>query len=813
MQYISNAPALKFTILFSLGILIGSKYSFYISVLIAVIVLLILITVILLNSKYKPNYFILPGLCFLIIVSGIFKSTVDFKFTPVNSIKLIPDTRQNSKIKLTGIIKEIPDYDSSRIKFILESICIASGEDTIFVSGNVLAEIKEDIFSKNKIPGNFFEAGDKISMKGRLSEPNGARNPGEFDYEKYLNIHNIYKIFYVNDLRQVQIVSKHNLNYFEQYILIPIKIFVLKTIDKSYSGDESAYLKGLITGERNDISKEMKENFVNAGVMHLIAVSGLNVAYIIISVSLILTFLRIPAIPKLIITIAFLIFYCLFTGSTASIIRASIMGTLVLISISIERKIIFYNIIGVAAMLILIYDAKQLFDPGFILSFSAVISMAVFLNVFEKILLTPIREMNIRGKKITIILLALFLTSLAAQIGTIPITCLYFSKISIVSLIANVIAVPLANLSLAIGFFQMFVAAASDYLSSVISETNVLLLYLQLSFIKWCASFEFAYFRVNDFSLLNIISYYSILALLITIKQVKEIIFRIILCFLILAAAVLYKYDFDNNLRVTFLDVGQGDCSVIQTPDDKTILVDCGRKSYVSDSGERTIAPYLRRNGISKIDLLIITHLHLDHIGGIIYLLENFKIGKIIDSGQKYNSSFIKTMDSLISIKNITRETVRSGDCIYNIENLRMYFLFPSRDFVNLSGQTLNDNLNNGSVVFILKYGETEILFSGDIEKESEKFLIDTYSGFLDTDILKVAHHGSITSSTIPFIIKNTPEYALISCGIFNKFGHPSDIVVNSLNNIGAIVYRTDLDGAVLFESDGNGIDLIDWYH
>lgn len=810
MNKVENMPALKFTILFASGILIGSQYLF--NTFLLLITILILIVTILIFS-YRKNFFQVSVilLYLIILLTGIYKSNLDFYYLPENSIRLIPDTKQNSSIILTGIIKNIPGYDTGKIKFTMASSFISTREDTFHVSGDVIIEIRKNLFSKTDPEPPLLEAGDSISVRGKLSEATGKRNPGEFDYRKYLEIQNIHKLFYVNDYKNVTVVSKYNLNFFYQNILMPVKTFVLNTIDENYTGDEAAYLKGLITGERSDITQEMKDDFVNAGVMHLIAVSGLNVAYIIISLSLILSLFRIPLIPRTMITIAFLIFYCMFTGNTASIIRASIMGILVLIAIILERRINFNNIIGMAAMMILIYDAKQLFDPGFILSFSATLSMAVFLTTFEKAFLCRIRELNIKGKKISLILLALFFTSLAAQIGTIPITANYFGKISVISLLANIITVPLANLSLAIGFFQMCIAAISDQLSSVISETNGILLHVQLNFIQWCASLDFAYFSVENFNLAGIFAYYLTVLILIVGKTGGNFCFRIILCGLVICGQFLTEIDFEEKLKITFLDVGQGDCSVIHTPDNKVILVDCGRTSFVSNSGERIIAPYLRRNGISKIDLLIITHLHLDHIGGINYLLENFEIGKIIESGQKYNTAFTNTMDSLIQAKNIPRETIRTGDYINNIENLRLYFLFPGSEFVNQDGYTLNNNLNNGSVAFILMYKENEFFFSGDIEKESENFICTTYSGFLETDVLKVAHHGSITSSTIKFIVNNKPEHAVISCGMHNKFNHPSDLVLNRLNNIGAVIHRTDTEGAVMLQSDGRNIEVIDW--
>jgi competence protein ComEC len=471
----------------------------------------------------------------------------------------------------------------------------------------------------------------------------------------------------------------------------------------------------------------------------------------------------------------------------------------------------FYNSLGVAAMLILLFDPKQLFDAGFILSFSATFSMVLLYTRFEKIFLKKLTMHNSSFKKFILALLVLLFTSLAAQIGTIPITANYFGKISLISILANVIAVPLANLSLAIGFLQIFFSLLSENLSALIAETNGVLLFCQLSFIKWCASLELAYIKVRDFNFADMITFYGIVILLLSIRKWKELFLRILICSMLLAGNFLFNFDMTNKLRITFLDIGQGDCALIQTPDGRNILVDCGRTSFTSDSGERTILPYLERCGISRIDLLIITHLHLDHIGGINSLLENIEIGKIIDSGQKYNSAFINKMDSLIIVNNVEREVVSAGDMIRDMDDLRMYFLYPDKNYRDKDLSDQKENPNNGSVVFILKYGDTDFLFTGDAEKESEEIMVRQYSDFLKTDVLKVAHHGSITSTTIPFAIRNKPGIAVISCGKFNKFNHPSDIVLNRLERSGTKIYRTDLDAAIVMESDGIKIDIIDW--
>lgn len=808
MPDLKNSPALRFSVLLTAGIITGSNVLFNPLYLLLPIVILAAVGVfqIYRNSKFSSA---VPSL--LIILAGILKSNFDFFYIQNESVYYYPETGKNSFVTMTGVINEIPDYDSSKIKFVLNANSIVSGKDTSTVSGKVSVTIRKNIYSKAGIPPPILNAGDLIRIKGKIQLPPGKRNPGEFDYRDYLFNNYIYKIFNANGYENVKAVSTGNLSFTEQSIILPGKLYALKNIDEFIKGDCASYLKGLVTGERSDISEEVKTAFIDAGVMHLIAVSGLNVAYIIISVTLLLSVFRIPLMPRTIVTAVILVFYCLFTGSPASIVRATLTGIALIVSVMIQRKVNFYNTIGFAASVILLFDSKQLFNQGFILSFVSVLSMVLIYTLFEKIFVNKIHEWKIHGRKFTHGLSVLFFTSLAAQIGTLPVTVNYFGKVSVISLLANVVIVPLANLSLAVGFFQILTGIFSNYMSSVIAVTNNLLLNFQLYFIKWCASLDFAYIKTASMNPFFVICYYFAVILMITVKDTRDFFKKLIIASLTFMALMLFRYDFSKKLRVTFLDIGQGDCTLIQTPENKTILVDCGMISQNYNSGERTIGPYLIRNGISKIDLLIITHLHNDHTGGVNYLLQNFNIGCIIESGQKTFTSFSKTTDSLVSAKNIYRKVIRTGDVIKDLNDIRLYFLLPDENFVNNEGVTAGDNLNNGSVVFLLKYKESKLLFTGDTESEGEKFLYKTYNDFLKSDVLKVAHHGSITSTGIPFVMKCRPDISVISCGKFNKFNHPSGIILNRLERTGSKVFRTDTGNAVILETDGYEFEYVNW--
>jgi competence protein ComEC len=806
MNFLRNIPAIKFFTAFALGVIAGNIFFFSAQYLFFALVLLFIFNLILFYKSPESNFKSIL-LFLLIFAAGLFKSNIDFHLTESNSIKKFPDSGKNNYVQLTGVIKNIPDYDSGRVRFVLSSENLVTMKDSFDVAGDVIVRIFK---SGQKIEDNVkeLEEGDRVNLIGRISTPQPMRNPDEFDYKRYLQLQGIDKIFTVNGYNFYEVTSKENLGLLDKYIIYPSKKFALNNINRFVPGDEGAFLKAIVTGERTDITKEMKVDFVNAGVMHLIAVSGLNIAYVIIFLTILFSILRISQPYRLILIIILLFYYCLFTGSSPSIVRATFMGVIILTGFQIQRKIIIYNVIGFSGLLMLLYDSKQLFDPSFILSFAAVISIVFLYKRFEDLFIHRVKA-NTLWKKFLFWMMVTFFITLAAQIGTLPLTALYFNKLSLVALFVNIFAVWASNISLALGFLQILVGVFSDFLSSTIGETNYWFLKGQLWLIKYSAQLPFSYINIYKFSFVNLVLYLAFTINLFTLKK-YNLRFRSTLAVLIVAAFYLTNLDFNKNLKIAFLDVGQGDCAVIKTPEGKTILIDAGGQNFNYNAGENTVTPYLKRNDIDKIDLLIYTHLHMDHIGGLKYILENFQVDNILESGQRYNSPYVNSIDSIIRAKKIPRSVMRFGDVIKSDE-FRLYCLFPNEEFVKLSSDYSNSNLNNGSVVLKFKYKDTEILFTGDAEKDAERFIVNSYGNFLSADILKAGHHGSITSTTIPLAIKCNPKIALISCGLYNIYNHPSDIVLRRLKLLGSDIYRTDLDGALIVESDGSKIDVTDW--
>lgn len=760
LDKLKNIPALKAAIALSAGIIAGAWFEvihFYVLIGLTAVIILCLFVL----KKYSENTFTTILFLSLIILFGAFRAGLDFHTLPENSIAHIPDTPEKEKYKITGIINEIPDMDSNRVRFRMDVTGIMKGSDTIEVEGEIIASIYKSRYRNDPPPQ--FKAGDKVMLTGRLVTPWGERNPGEFDYRNYLRLHDIHKSMLVFGYENAEYVSGGHLNFVEQNIVFPAKYFATNIIERNMSGDEGEYLKGLVTGQRNDISAETKDAFIKTGVMHLIAVSGLNVAYVIIIITVLLGAFRIYFKKRAVIAIGALIFYCVFTGSSPSIVRATIMGILLLIAYESEMKTNFYNIAGFSALVILIFDTKQLFDPGFILSYTAVLSMVFCYERFKPALIDKLDKYEWRYKRYLKYVMILLVTTLAAQVGVLPVAGSYFEKISVISIVTNLVVVPLANMSLAIGFMQILAALFSEYLSSVIAAANTALLSFQLWFIKLCASWDFAYVEVYRFDLFNILMYFAGLVLLITMSK-RNYRFRLTMAVLIIAAVILHNAGSEEKFRASFLDTGTGQCTVIETPDGRTILIDCGTKTETYDSGERTIIPYLKRTGVERIDALIITGTDRNRTGGMEHVLGNFPVTKVIKGSEMF---FEYDQEQALKRAGVKVEETVSGDVIDQVENMRIYFLAGAK----------NDEFSVKVV-----YGNFNILFSGGIGVD--------YGEFLDADILRT---GSKADENI--LKQSNPQIVITT-----------DEIPGSHRSI-----PTNREGAVIIESDGESFEMVEW--
>ncbi|OGH87225.1 MAG: hypothetical protein A2206_01150 [Candidatus Magasanikbacteria bacterium RIFOXYA1_FULL_40_8] len=252
----------------------------------------------------------------------------------------------------------------------------------------------------------------------------------------------------------------------------------------------------------------------------------------------------------------------------------------------------------------------------------------------------------------------------------------------------------------------------------------------------------------------------------------------------------------ENYLQITFLDVGQGDAGFIEWPNGEQMLVDCGKDSKVL-SGLGSVMSFYDKH----IDYLLVTHPDMDHYGGCIDVLKRFEVGQIIYNGVQGDSEAWKYFWDLVLENNIENKKISAFD-VWEIDGSQIKFLYPDKE-------VFGKNDNDKSIVFVLSYGESDILFTGDAEEELEKYLLENYEEYLDVEILKVAHHGSNGSSSEDFLNKVSPEYSVISVGKDNYYRHPSLRAVKRIERIGSGVFRTDMEGDIAFKIYQNGVERL----
>lgn len=792
-------PVIKLTLIFVVGII--SAKIIFINFYIILALLIISVSLLLISKSTSKNSAFFSSIAFFV---ALLIFSIGNHYSYINLQNISPLIKEIDKVKdvtVTGTIDKIDLIRKNELILYLSADSLYS--DEFFVRDEVLllCKIQLEPHSMNRLYEKL-EPGNRMLLKGFYYKGREKRNPGEFDYNAYLSSKGVAGILKVVDSSSIQITSEEH--DFYKSALHQIRKGIDGQLKKYHNMETFSLLRGLLLADRGEINYETKTHFINAGVIHVLAVSGLNVGFIVLI--FLLVFGRLNLFLRSGITIAGLIFYLILTGASASVFRATVMAVVLIIAYLSNRSTHLINSIAIAALVILIIDPNQLYDAGFQLSFSAVISMMLIYPYIENI----INQMSVKNKIFKYFLVAIGL-SLSAQIGTLPFTFYYFSKFSTVSLFANLIVIPAIGVITGIGVITLIISPLIPFLSTYYSAANNILTGWLFDIINFAGSLNFSYISIYDYSLLDSILFYVLSLITIFLyKKLEHRVLKVIAVILfILNIFVISKIDNknllpDNYLSIMMIDVGQGDSFLIKFPNGKTALVDAGNTTTLFDNGDRVIIPLLNYLGIKKIDYGIVTHIDSDHYGGFVSLILNGMVGEIIKPELDTALSKDKRFEELIQKRGVAIKYFKEQKL--EVGNTSLYFLYD--DSINsLSGESTNDR----SGIFKMVYGQTSFLFTGDVEKKIEKFYANKYKYFLDSDILKVGHHGSKTSSSEEFLEYVTPEVSLISAGFKNKFGHPSGEIIERLENVGSTIYRSDLQKSILLRSDGNEVSIINW--
>jgi competence protein ComEC len=632
-----------------------------------------------------------------------------------------------------------------------------------------------------------FEPGERIEAEIRIYSLQNPTNPGQFDYRAFLNRQGI---FLHGELVAAEIISKRQ----KRLSWNLLRTAVHHRIDKTFDETTAPLAKALLTGYRQELDREERQYFARAGLSHIMAVSGMHVGFIIAPFWLLIPWLwqwRFGGVAGLIILSLLLFTYAGLTGFSASVSRASLMAWLLSAGKLMRRMKDSLNLMGVSAFILLLINPSQLFEIGFQLSFGAVMVILLLMPVTRELIPVSIRYTK-RGN-----LLMVVLVSFIVQLGLYPLLVWYFGEFSIIGPVANALVVPLLSIVVPGSFILLPLA---DLNLTLLNTPNIYA-FKWIAFIaeflgSWDRSWITAEIDTSLFFLLWVFLIGFIATMKISELRAKYLIL-VLLVFGLMSAQKLIKKMEPSNLRITMLDVGQGDAIHMETPGGKNVLIDAGRWNPLGNSGEQVLLPYFDAKQIRKLDAVILSHPHADHIGGMPAILSEIPIDVIYYCGYDYDSDLYRNYRDKAERKEISFVQVKKGDQLPIDESMRFFVLGPD-------GRVHNSNPNDHSVVVQAVYHETKFLFTGDAEQHQEGRITRTYGDFLRSDFLKVGHHGSRTSSHDHFLNAISPLKAAASLAFQNRFNHPHPEAVTRLRNHTDSIYFTSLSGALVFTSDGN---------
>ena len=637
---------------------------------------------------------------------------------------------------------------------------------------------KKFIVYINKKNKKLLEYGDLIKIKGEYSAPEVARNYKGFDYSQYLKTLNIYGTIKVEESK---IINKNQLSP----ILISINNIKEKMIDnanRNMPKRTANLLLGILIGERDNIQEDIIESFRTANLSHILAVSGAHTSYIILGITYLISKSKTPKRIGYIITIINLLIFIIITGASYSVVRACIMAIVVISAKICYRKENFFTSICISLIIILIQNPFAINDIGLKLSFMGTAGIVIF----NKSITNFFIKLKIKQK----IAEALSVT-FSAQLMIMPITILNFNTISLTFFISNILASPLLGIIIIFGFISIFISSILNPISKILFLILHIFLELLILVSKVTEKIPGSSILVKTPNILFAIVYYILILFfnyffvikqnptrrfhkkiikIITIKNIKNAFKVIAVVFLIMLLLTRIVRIINPTLKIYFIDVGQGDSTLIVTPKNKKILIDGG------EGKTNVLFQYLLDRRINKIDYIIISHFDSDHCNGLIEIIEKMRVENIVMSKQSKESEEYKKILEIIKQKNIKVSSVKAEDKIIIEKNLYIKILNPAEKFEF-------QDLNNNAIVAKLVYKNFSMLFTGDIEKAEEN-LAKKYKNELKSTILKVAHHGSKTSTSEEFLKYVEPQIALIGVGENNKFGHPNQITIEKLKNI-----------------------------
>lgn len=729
------------------------------------------------------------------------------------------------KLTIEGTVIESEQIASQKHMLIVQCLRMLKDHHATPVTGNIRLAVG--------VPSDL-GYGDFIRFTTPVKKIAGFHNPGGFNYERYLHRQGIYVSGFVTGRADIILIRHQQANPFRQ-ALEDYRLYFKRLLYANAPTPGREILEAMTLGNSKVIPQDVRDQFAATGTSHILAISGLHIGivaaagYFLIllllksSEYLMLRFniIKIAAAAALIPVLI----YALMAGLGTPVMRSTIMALAFLLAVMLGRTGDLYNILFGAALVILSIAPETLFEISFQLSFSAVFALIYIVPKFSKpvfsFLVPAPHWMQSAFRRVYL----LILVSAAATLGTLPVIIFYFNRVSTVTLLANLVAVPLLGmLTLIPALGALLTASVSPVLAGWLIKAASFFTGIAVDIIGRLASLPGSSISFIKPNMLEIALFYILLFLSIDLltpadrKNEHHFTLRypvltktaLLVCLALLLSDIAYmtvKNKFSTDLKITAIDVGQGSSTLVEFPRGMTMLIDGGgfHDSFF-DMGKSVIAPFLYYKRIRKIDIVVLTHPHPDHLQGLIYILNNFDVGEVWSTGLKADDDLYRIWENTIARRKIKVRHFSSQIEPVLISDARLEFLWPS----SLPPDADYDETNDASLVLQIHLGDKRFLITGDISSSVESRLIETCRT-LKSNVLFVPHHGSVHSSSTAFIQAVSPQYAIVSAGRNNVFRHPHQEVLKRYAASGIKIFRTDQQGAIAMKTDGKAFEISPW--
>lgn len=738
----------------------------------------------------------------------------------------LPFQNGRQEVTLSGVVTEPVEHGPGRVTMIVAVESVQQDTASREVRGNLRLTWRPCQSGNECESDTDIFRGDRVTVRARIRSPFGTRNPGGFDCGAYLRDRGIHAVATVRGPERIQIQPPGVFDLSEwMWSQIDrgrnqVRQGAVSTLQQPARG----LFLGMIVGEQNDIPPDVRDDFMTTGTVHIISISGSHLGLLAF-----VSFLgvrgvtrRMPArwlerlsctlTPKqlaVLVTVPMVLFYTLLSGAHVATVRSLLMILLYLFAVWIgyERQILIA--LGIAALGTTLADPGALYALSFQLSYVSVLAIALVFrwstsddeeDEIPKAFTDKVKHWGTQYALMT----------LAATAGTVPLVAYYFNQVAWLGLFANAVVVPLVGMlvvPLGLGASMIVLLGGLEYLP--FGWVHQEIMDGLASAVGMLARVPGAEWHVASPSILSMTGFYLCLMIaLLSRKRTVQVlsVSALVFCLLWWMWSLRYVFE-DEALRVTFLDVGQGDATVIELPGGDTILVDGGAAYERWDVGRMVVGPYLWDRGIRRLTHVVATHPQLDHVGGLAWIIDNFEVEHYWSNGIQRTNHFYQRLRDAIAKQGLVERIALEGEVLIKRGPCGLVSLNPP---LAENDVTLNDlrgsELNNLSVVLNLTCGKHSILLTADAEVEALAGLTD-HPLVESATVVKIPHHGAKSSLNRQWIQQLNAKTAVVSAGQGNRYGHPADDVLQAYEHM--TIYRTDFHGAIVLSAKPDSEEIL----